>query len=400
MLYLTGIILTFFLAVLLLGKKNKVFADRILVCWLFVIAIHLLLYYLRGKLIDFPFSFILGLELPLPLLHGPLLYFYTASMTAQLPGHKRRLWLHLMLPAFSLLLFAPFFLLPAAQKIAVYNNKGAGFEFQLLLNLIAIFFSGIIYVAVSSMLLVKHKKNIANQFSNTERINLNWLRYLVYGIGLIWVFVFVGKDEWIFGAVTIFVLLLGFFGIGQVGIFTHKHEPGNFPLEFVETSQQGFIPQDPSKSVNNLNEIDEANIIKPDISVDQDAAATKRKYLKSGLSEEQASFLHTALTQLMVDKKLFERSELTLVELASILSVHPNHLSQVINEKEGKNFYEYINGLRIEEFKRLVNLPENKKYTIIGLAYQCGFNSKSSFNRYFKNVTHLSPSEYIELISE
>jgi AraC-like DNA-binding protein len=82
------------------------------------------------------------------------------------------------------------------------------------------------------------------------------------------------------------------------------------------------------------------------------------------------------------------------------LNTQPNYLSQVINEKEGKIFYDYINTIRIEEFKRLAVLPESRKYTLLALAEQCGFNSKSSFNRYFKKVTGQSPSEFMKTVRE
>lgn len=82
--------------------------------------------------------------------------------------------------------------------------------------------------------------------------------------------------------------------------------------------------------------------------------------------------------------------------MSNILNTHPNYLSQVINEKEGVSFYDYINGLRVDEFKRLVTMPENQKYTIISLACECGFNSKSAFNRIFKKYTNLSPSAYLQ----
>ena len=97
----------------------------------------------------------------------------------------------------------------------------------------------------------------------------------------------------------------------------------------------------------------------------------------------------------MHDQKLYCNSELSLAELASRLNTQPNHLSQVINEREGKNFYDYINSLRIEEFKQLSAGADSRKYTLLALAQQCGFNSKSSFNRYFKKVTGQSPSEFI-----
>jgi AraC-like DNA-binding protein len=92
---------------------------------------------------------------------------------------------------------------------------------------------------------------------------------------------------------------------------------------------------------------------------------------------------------------LFTNSELNLSELATRLNIYPNYLSQTINEREGVNFYDYVNNLRIEEFKRLILIPENQKYTFLALAFDCGFNSKSAFNRFFKKSTGLSPSEYL-----
>ena len=83
-------------------------------------------------------------------------------------------------------------------------------------------------------------------------------------------------------------------------------------------------------------------------------------------------------------------------DLARRLNTHPNYLSQVINEKEGKNLYDYVNTLRIEEFIKLVSQPHNQNLTLLSLAYECGFNSKSSFNRYFKKTTGQSPSEYLK----
>ncbi|HEX3767130.1 MAG TPA: helix-turn-helix domain-containing protein, partial [Puia sp.] len=127
----------------------------------------------------------------------------------------------------------------------------------------------------------------------------------------------------------------------------------------------------------------------------RDDPSEKRKYLKSGLSADMADDLHSRLTQLMATEKLFTECELSLSDLAKRLNTLPNYLSQVINDKEGKNFYDYINNLRIEEFKILVSRPENRKYTLLSLSYDCGFNSKSSFNKNFKKVTGQSPSEYL-----
>ena len=95
-------------------------------------------------------------------------------------------------------------------------------------------------------------------------------------------------------------------------------------------------------------------------------------------------------------EKLYKDPELNLNQVASLLDVHPNILSQTINSVENKNFYDYINQHRIEEFKRIVVLPENQKFTILSLAFESGFNSKTSFNRNFKKYMDCSPREYIK----
>nr|WP_262919778.1 helix-turn-helix domain-containing protein [Niabella hibiscisoli] len=98
----------------------------------------------------------------------------------------------------------------------------------------------------------------------------------------------------------------------------------------------------------------------------------------------------------MQKEALFTDPELTLGTLSEQLAIHPNTLSQVINSKEGKNFYDYINALRIATFIKALSKPENKKYTLLSLAFECGFNSKASFNRNFKKHTGLSPTEYLK----
>jgi AraC-like DNA-binding protein len=124
----------------------------------------------------------------------------------------------------------------------------------------------------------------------------------------------------------------------------------------------------------------------------------KPKYEKSGLTDVQAAAIYESLIKSITNEKVFTDPELTLGALASKLIVHSNHLSQVINTYEQKNFYDFINFHRIEEFKRIVALAENRNYTLVSLAYDCGFNSKASFNRNFKKVTGLSPSEFLQQI--
>lgn len=371
MLYLIGVIITFFLAFILISKNNKSNADKILFFWLLSIGFHLFLYYLifSEKYLEYP-QF-LGVISPLPLIHGPFLFLYTASVTNQLKDWKIGL-LHFLPVVISFFLFFNFLLLPNEMKILVFKNGGRGYETLLFFNLTAIVCSGIIYVVWSLFLLKKHKNNILNQFSYSEKINLAWLRYLIYGIGLIWIFIIIGNDKLLYSVVVLFVIFIGYFGINQVGIFNKK------------------------TIINSVNDDSDVTILDAKSSDNYVVENVKTiKYKKSGLSKETAIKIHELLTKRIDEEKLFTNSELTLVELAEIIEVSPNNLSQVINTFEQKNFYDYINSKRVESFLTLVSIPENKKYTILSLALESGFNSKSSFNKYFKKVMNQTPSEYL-----
>ena len=118
-----------------------------------------------------------------------------------------------------LYLIINFYILPADQKVFIYHNKGVGFEHFMMIKLVAIIISGIAYVGWSLILLKRHRKAILNQFSYTEKINLRWLQFLIYGLGFIWILVFT-KDEILFAGVVLFVVIMGYFGIKQPGIFT------------------------------------------------------------------------------------------------------------------------------------------------------------------------------------
>ena len=372
MLYLTGIIIAFFLFLLLFGKKGKSEADNILALWLLGTGFHLLLYYFNftGDRKELPLF--LGIEIPLPLLQGPFLYLYTSTLTNQ--KDKRALW-NFAPVAIVYLLLIPFYNLTSAQKISVYNNDGLGYEKLMGMVYILIIVSGIIYPILSYLKILRHKKNIRNRFTYTETINLAWLRYLIAGTGIIWLVVIIGTDKHVFSAAVAYILFIGYFGIKQVGIFTNSQP-------FYEASTE--------------IQTENVDVIPPAIETTEEPQAARIKYEKSRLSDEDSQAIHKRLTQLMAQEKLFKNPELTLAELSERLDVHPNVLSQVINSIEQKNLYDYVNEQRVEEFKYLVTLPENQKFTLLSLAYECGYNSKTAFNRNFKKVTGVSPTAYIK----
>jgi len=118
------------------------------------------------------------------------------------------------------------------------------------------------------------------------------------------------------------------------------------------------------------------------------------KYRFSNLSEESVLDLKGQLGKLMLDKKPFLNPKLTLLELAEMIETNTHTLSRVINEGFDRNFYDFVNWYRVEEFKELVNQEQYKNLTFLAIAYEVGFSSKTTFNRAFKKLEGITPREY------
>jgi AraC-like DNA-binding protein len=370
-----GVFLSLFLSLILISKKNKAISDWILFAWLVTIAITLTLFILQTNKERNTYPSFLGWGFPFPLLQWPFLYLYVSTLTSKDKLNFKSL-LHFIPFFLSILLFANYLFLPNSTKLSIYNQHGAGFETHMSINLIAIILSAIIYTIVSLNTLWKYKKSIKNEFSYLEKINLNWLLYIIIGMTCILLIILSGlSDKYIFSSITGLVIFIGYFGIKQVGVFSQIHS--------IDNTLNINSPFNKLKQYTNKNDV----ISTSDIAI---------KYQKSTLNEDAILKIHEDLKELMKSHEIFKNAELTLDILSEKLNVLPNHLSQVINSIENKNFYDYINQLRIEEFKSLITKPEKQKYTLLALAFECGFNSKTSFNRNFKKVTGFTPSEYIQ----
>lgn len=123
-----------------------------------------------------------------------------------------------------------------------------------------------------------------------------------------------------------------------------------------------------------------------------------KKYKKSTLSKKQAELIKKELNTYMATEKLYLNSKLTLSDLAESVNVSTNQLSQLLNEHIGKNFYDYVNTYRLEYFLELIKEPEFKNFTILAVAYESGFNSKTTFNLFFKKTIGTTPSDYYRTI--
>ncbi len=123
-------------------------------------------------------------------------------------------------------------------------------------------------------------------------------------------------------------------------------------------------------------------------------AGEKIKYSGSSLKEEEANTYAEQLGTFMHSDKPYLDPGLTLSQLASQINISSHHLSRIINEKFELNFFEYINQFRVEEVKARIKDPKFQNFSLLGIALDSGFNSKSAFNRIFKKFTKHTPSHY------
>jgi len=365
-----GIFLCFFLQFLLISKKCKSTADIILAVWMFIFGINLFLSYLIYPLgYKNTYPFLVGIDNPLPLLHGPMLYLYVLYSVR--PNHRFnwKVYIHFLPALLSWLLLSEFiFSYSVEEQLMVISGEVDAYSTFFKFSIIAIITSGIAYPIYSYFLLNKHKNLINTNFSYEESINLNWLRYCIWGIGFIYlvVAIFYLLNRWldieigfntdmiVYSLVILFIFFLGYFGIRHQGIFSGDIQAGGI----AEPKSTG-------------------------------------EYNRSGLKDDDAVRYHKKLIELMKTSKPYMEPKLTLSQLADELGISINHLSQVINQYEEKNFFDFVNSYRVEEFKARALDPANSNFSILAIAYDSGFNSKSSFNQVFKKVTGKTPSQYM-----
>lgn len=120
----------------------------------------------------------------------------------------------------------------------------------------------------------------------------------------------------------------------------------------------------------------------------------EKKYKKSPLKAAQAKEYFKQLELFMDQQQPFLNPQLSLRQLAKMIELHPNYLSQLLNEQSGQNFSEFINGYRLETFKVMAQDPKNHHLTLLGLAFESGFSSKTVFNTFFKRKMGITPSQY------
>ncbi|MCT4643872.1 MAG: AraC family transcriptional regulator [Carboxylicivirga sp.] len=361
-----GIVLSFFLAILLFSKKDKSLSDNILSIWLATIGIHLTGYYLHYNGYWELYPHLIGLTAPIPFLYGPFLYLYLVHSIQNSGKLRLKEYIHFAPVIISYLYMSPFFFLYTVEdKVRV--DKGLIDDYSVFSSLLLIGFiiSGLGYSIVSFRKLIIRKRLIKDNFSYQNRINLNWLRNSVIGIGFVFLTVTIvsilrevvgleftfNADILFYSIIVAFVFYIGYFGIRQKDLFSNSNVTG------------------------------------------KDLINVESEYKKSGLKTGVAELKHQELLELMNNEKPYLNPKLTLNDLSKQVGMSSNNLSQLINQYEKVNFYDFVNKYRVEEFiKRAAN---NKEFNLLAHALDSGFNSKSSFNSVFKKLKEETPSHFL-----
>lgn len=359
LIFLLGATQGVFLALLLFNKSGNKTANRFLAWLLLSYSAFIAEATISRTGIGLQAPHLLGLAAGAIYLVGPFHYLYARSLISPNFSFGRKQLLHLIpFVAFYLSLLLPFYLRSGTEKIAYFQNIEAQGPPPLLMFFgWAILVQGIAYLFFTLRVLKRHRRRIKNTFSSLEKINLKWLRNITFMALALW-------------GVGLVIEVLQIFNIAPL-----------FDLSVPVTTAiliyaMGYL-----------------GLRQPEI-ISGPGSIKEFKYERSGLNPEKAQVLHDQLIQLMESKKPFTESDLKLGQLAQKLKTSPNHLSQVVNENCRQNFFDFVNRYRIEEAKRLIADSTSQNLTILSIAYDVGFNSKSAFNTAFKKHADMTPSQY------
>ncbi len=356
-----GISQSFFAGLLISTKKPLTVANRLMAAWLFLICIEMIFALINSKVIEmYSFPFI-------TFTYGPLIYLYIRFMTN--PDRKFN-WL-------SLLHFIPFLAFFTVSVIfrsdPLVRDLRTFFRPDKLISLrivyaICFFASITIYSTLAFLEIRRHQANLKDLVSFTsQKITLNWLKILSisFVVTCFVLFVFGGLnmigniipfDPYfvVFGFIALFSIVYSFYGIKQPVIFG-------------------------------------------EVVVDDDSEKKgTEKYIRSGLKEAQAEKYLKKLLAYMDSYKPYLDGNLTIHDLSRKTGISRHYITQVLNENHKRNFFTFVNEYRVKEVIIRFSDPKFNNYTILAIAFDSGFNSKTTFNSFFKAQTGMTPSEYRE----
>lgn len=312
-----------------------------------------------------------GLEFPRPVMHmiddgffflyGPLIFFYVKGVIYSNFKFKLRGLLHFTPYAlyFTYIVLLIFTLDSADQSQVTQKINTSDLPAWVFLASTLIYIYIFSYLWICQRTLITYRSIIKDKFSSIDKINLDWLGFIIRSFTVITIIAMVHNVVPAFGssffhyASLIVLLIFTFFFVNRV-LVKALNQPEIF-------------------SGIELKELD--------------------KYSGSNLNEEEINIYNAQLTMVLEKEKLYLNPELTIKDLADHLQTSAKVLSQVINQSFNKKFYDFINSYRCEEVKAILQGPDDR-ITILEAMYQAGFNSKSSFNKEFKKLTGETPTEF------
>jgi AraC-like DNA-binding protein len=256
------------------------------------------------------------------------------------------------------------------------------------------FLSMFIYFLLSLRYYKLYKKLMAQVISYADGVLFKWVRNFLYAFLIMLIirllfytcsfFPFFQKLRYMGDWWQYFSFAIIFYYIAITGYSNAIEAKVSFKLNLLNT-RPSLLLQDAVAPANRNNFIEDAEFV--EIANIQ----TPKKEDTDLLAEWKPKIL-----QLLQTEKIYEDPELSLTQLAKQLKTNPTIISKVINQGFQLNFNDFINNYRIEAVKEKLKAGEQKTQTLLGIAYDCGFNSKATFNRAYKKVTGLSPKEWLE----
>jgi AraC-like DNA-binding protein len=275
-----------------------------------------------------------------------------------------------------------------AEKIEFYNQLQQGVRPAWVVVADTLkYVSGICYTVATILFLQRHRVQVKDSYSSIERVNLRWLLHLAWAGAIIWTVASLfhigeilslpwsqSQDDVVALAIAVLVYGIGYRALRQPEVFNVA--TGEFPI---------LAPNVAAPPVQRTG--DDARGAEPRLE-------EPPRYERSGLSDSEAAQLRDTLLSSMEEMKPYRNSDLTLPDLAEQLSTSPHRLSEVLNSQLSQNFYDFVNGYRVREVQERLADEKSQTLTLLSLALDAGFASKSTFNSVFKKITGQTPSEY------
>jgi AraC-like DNA-binding protein len=365
-----GLAQSIFASFLIATKKPRLLPDVILAFWLFLIALEMGISInmekvrLSGTMLNFSLLILLTFM--------PLMYFYVKTLLAEIPKFSFKELVH-FIPHIFFFLWLVLFL--KDEPIFYGSSERYQTMIRVFRSIFALYFfvSVIFYTQIIFRSIGDHQNKIKDRFSFTsESITLNWLKFILF----------------LFVLAFSAMILMGFLGDKT----NFPFDPRFFirvPFTLFAFGVSYFGVRQPVLFKQSMENAPNAN----------EQEIPKARYEKSGLSDDNAHEYENRLKEYMKTEKPYLNPELTIKDISDHLNISRHHITQVLNEKIQKNFYNYINEFRLIEVKKRIVAPQYSHLTLIGIAFDCGFNSKSAFNSIFKKNTGKTPSEFKQVQS-